>query len=256
MKNQIDFSVMYTKGLKLIALLLFLSTIIHSPLYGQDEMVTPPFVAQTSNTMFVMFHLNADEAQELLPPNVKVNRNEDGLATGGLEIYNTDQVSGMENFTIAFLTLEVEVGGEGNNDGTPGNWPVWGVINNEATLSSFKDFYNYPYHFEEKMTIEEKEDEQVATVGGNNGVGIIVNLAKNIDQPVSADGVATVLSQSKDGIVLRTEIPWIANGNQASVISFEVNPGNNEVLKAIQNATPIYGQISSNVFSYTQPLTQ
>jgi len=103
MKNQIDSSVMYIKCLKLIVLLLFLSTIIHSPLYGQDEMVTPPFVAQTSNTMFVMFHLNADEAQELLPPNVKVNRNEDGLATGGLEIYNTDQVSGVENFTIAFL---------------------------------------------------------------------------------------------------------------------------------------------------------
>jgi len=261
MKNPIDSSVMCPQRLKLIVLLLILSTIIYSPLYGQDEqsevkMVTPPYIARTSNFMAVMFHLNADEAQTLLPQNVEVKRDENGLATGGLEIYTTDQVFGVPKYTIAFLTLEVEVGGEGNNDGTTGNWAVWGVMNNETTLSSFKHFYNYPYHFEEKMTIEEKEDGQVATVGGNNGEGFIANLRKKTDQPISAEGMATIFSQSMDGTVLRTEIPWLANGNQANVISFEVNPGNSKVLKAIQKAKPIYGQISSNVFSYTRPLTQ
>jgi len=261
MKNPIGSNVSHAKRPTLFVLLLFLNAIFSYPLYGQESQsevqeATPPYIARTSNFMAVMFHLNADEAQTLLPQNVKVKRDENGLATGGLEIYTTDQISGVPKYTIAFLTLEVEVGGEGNNDGATGNWAVWGVMNNETTLSSFKDFYNYPYHFEEKMTIEQKEDGQVATVRGNNGEGLMVNLRKKADQPISAEGVATIFSQSMDGKVLRTEIPWLANGNQANVISFEVNPGNSKVLKAIQNAKPFYGQISSNVFSYTRPLTQ
>jgi len=34
-----------------------------------------------------------------------------------------------------------------------------------------------------------------------------------------------------------------------------VDTANNKVLKAIQNPKPIYGQISSNVFSYTRAIS-
>jgi hypothetical protein len=74
--------------------------------------------------------------------------------------------------------------------------------------------------------------------------------------PITAEGVAPILNQSADGNLKVTEIPWLANGNEASIISFEIRAGSNKVLQVLQGAKPFYGQVSTNVFSYTKPIRQ
>lgn len=239
--------------------LLFLAAASFPSLYGQAtnsaiKPVNPPYIARTSNFMMILFHLKAGEAQKLLPANVKVKSDDKGLVTGGMEIYTTDQIYGVPKYTIAFIY--VEISGEESNSGTSGNWPVWGMVNNDTSLQNFRHFFNYPYHHEKRMTIEKKGTEQVATVGDNGGEGLTLKLRRKTDRPVAGEGLATIVSQSLNGRILKTEIPWLANGNEANIVSFEVRAGSNKVLETIRGAKPFYGQISTNVFSYTRPITQ
>jgi hypothetical protein len=240
-----------------IAMLLFLSAVTFQSLYAQTtnldmKPVSPPYIAHTSNFMAIAFRLEADEVQKLLPANVKVKSDDEGLATGGMEIYTTDQVYGVSKYTIAFIYVEVNAPDSANSSG---NWPIWGIVNNETTLQNFKQFYHFPYHQEKKMTIK-KGTEQIATIGDSNGEGLTLKLKRKTDRPVSAQGLATILSPSENGGILKTEIPWIANGHQASVVSFEVKAGSNKVLQVIWGAKPFYAQVSTNVFSYTRPVVQ
>lgn len=128
-------------------------------------------------------------------------------------------------------------------------------MNNDTALQNFRHFFNFPYQVEKKISIQ-KGAEQVITIGESNGEGLTLKLERKNDKPVSAEGIAPLLSISdKDG-VLRTEIPWLADGNQASVVSFEVRAGSNKVLQMIQGVKPFYAQVSTNVFSYTKPISQ
>lgn len=229
----------------------FLNSYVHAQ---QAKKVNPPFIARTLNSMMLAFNLDAGEAQKLLPKNIKAKSDEKGLVNGGLEIYTTDQVFGMPSYSFAFITLEVI--NEDGNYGKEGNWAVWGAIDNEVALQNFKHFYNYPYYHEKNIRIEQSGNEFIASVGANGSDGLKLRLTKKAGQSVSAEGVALMFSKSESGNLLSTEIPWLAKGNQADVVSFEINARSNEVLKILQKAKPYYGQISSNAFSYTRPLTK
>lgn len=249
----------FPKQCVIILVLHFLVATSFQSLYAQANNLTikpvnPPYIAQTSNFMALLFHLEASEAQALLPENVTAKRDDSGLATASLETYSTDQISGVPKYTIAFITIEV-IGGE-SNYGTPGNWAIWGVMDNDTTLQSFKHFYNFPYSHERRISIENKQDEYIAIVGENRREGFELKMTKDVDKPVAAGGTATIFSQSLGDSILKTEIPWLANGNAANIVSFKVKSGSNQVLQTIQRAKPFYGQISTNVFSYTKPVTQ
>ncbi len=216
------------------------------------KMINPPYIARTSNFMAIYFNVEAKEVQKLLPESVKVKSDDKGLATAGMEMYTTDQVYGMPNFSIAFIYIEVNV--SGNVNGTSAYYPIWGVVNNDTALQNFRHFFNFPYKVENKISIQ-KGTEQVITIGASNGEGLTLKLQREENKPVSAEGIAPLLSISEKDGVLITEIPWLAYGNQASIVSFEVRAGSNKVLQMIQGIKPFYAQVSSNVFSYTKPIT-
>lgn len=222
-------------------------------LYGQDtnsntDSINPPYIARTSNFMAVLFHLNAEEAQKLLPASVKVKSDEQGMASGGLEIYSTDQVFGIPAYTIAFITLQVQ-----NRESIDGNWVIWGMVDNEPALNIFKNNFNFPYTLGNKMTIDTKEAMNLADIQNNKGEGLKLILSEDNDNPVAAEGLATVLSKSENGKILHTEIPWVAKGNMAKIESFEIKAGENDILNVLKGAKPFYSQVSSNAFSYTKP---
>lgn len=216
-------------------------------------MKSPPYIARTSNFMAIAFHIEAEEVQKLLPANVKVKTDEKGQATVGMEIYTTDQVYGVPNYTLAFIYVTVN-SLDSNNSTSENYYPIWGAMNNDTALQSFKHFYNFPY-LQRSVTIR-KGAEQVATVGESDGEGITLKLKSISSSPITAEGVAPILNQSADGNLKVTEIPWLANGNEASIISFEIRAGSNKVLQVLQGAKPFYGQVSTNVFSYTKPIRQ
>lgn len=97
-------------------------------IYGQTnnqnmKTINPPYIARTSNFMAIYFYVEAKEVQKLLPASVKVKSDDKGLATAGMEMYTTDQVYGMPNFSIAFIYVEASVSGSVN--GTSGYYPIW-----------------------------------------------------------------------------------------------------------------------------------
>src|SRR5687768_2275049 len=104
----------------LIIGLLSLSTASFQTIYGQTiitnmKMTTPPYIARTSNFMAIAFHIKADEVQSLVPANVKVKIDEKGRATVGMEIYTTEQVYGVPNYTLAFIYVTVNSLDSNNN---------------------------------------------------------------------------------------------------------------------------------------------
>ena len=171
----------------------------------------------------------------------------------GMEIYTTEQVYGIPNYSLAFMYVTVTAL-DRNNNTSDSNYPIWGAMNNDTALQSFKHFHNFPY--QQKNVIIKKGTEQTATVGESDGEGITLKLKIKENSPISAEGIAPILSQSADGKMQITEIPWLANGNEASIISFEIRAGSDNVLQVMHDAKPFYGQVSTNVFSYTRPISQ
>ena len=217
-----------------------------------EKLLSPPFIARTSNFMVLAFHLDIEEAQKLLPDGVIAKQNELGLASGSLEVYTTDQAYGISNYSIAFFTIQV-IAGESKLE-KEGNWPVWGVVNNEASLSSFRHYFNFPYKQINKISFDYSDNVYSAELGVNDSEGLRVSLKKDEDRAVKAEGIAVIMNKSKSEELIEIEIPWLAEGNQADILLFNVNSANNEALKILQNAKPFYAQISSNVFSYSKPV--
>jgi len=238
--------------------LLSLSTPSLQTVYGQRintdmKLTSPPYIARTSNFMTIAFRIKADDVQSLVPANVEVKVDENGFATGGIEVYATEQVYGVSNYSLAFIYLTVNAL-DSNNNPSDNYYPVWGAVNIDTTLQNFKHFYNYPY--QQQSVAIKKGAEQVAIVGNGNGEGITLKLKAKTNSPVSAGGVAPILRQSAEGKMQVTEIPWLANGNEASIISFDIRAGSNKTLQVMKGAKPFYAQVSTNVFSYTKPVIQ
>ena len=235
----------------------FIYLFVVQSFYGQNSQnmqqkhLNPPFIARTSNFMVLAFHLDLAQAQKLLPDGIIAKHNENGLVNGGLEIYRTDQAYGIMNYSIAFFTLEVKT--EESNYGKEGNWAVWGVIDNQTSLGTFKHFYNFSYQHISNISLESDGTIFTAKVGADGAEGLELTLEKNTAQPVKAEGLATILSKSAESNLISIEIPWLAEGHQAEPVSFKINAGKSNALKILQEAKPYYAQVSSNVFSYSKP---
>ncbi|WP_176454312.1 hypothetical protein [Siphonobacter sp. BAB-5385] len=215
----------------------------------QMNQTPPPYIAKTSNFMAIAFQVKAGDAQTLVPANLKVKSNEQGLVTGGMEIYTTDQTSGIPSYSIAFIYLEVM------SQEQAGNWPIWGAVSDVKALEHFKHFYNFPY-IHKKIKIETRGNQQMASIGEGEEEGLMLSLQKQMDKAVASKGLARIYSYSTEGQMLLTEIPWLASGHQGKVLSLEIRAGKNKTLQLLEGVQPSYSQISTNAFSYSKPLKQ
>lgn len=243
-------------GSRRVVIFTILLTILSAQiLRAQSEipLIQPPYAVKTGNVMSMMLQLNASEAQTLLPADVKVKSDENEMATISLEIYSTDQISGVANYSIAFVTIEV--GEQESNYGKPGSWSVWGVMNNDTTLHNFRTHYNFPYQLERNIQLQNNGTEYAAVIGKTGHRGLSVKMVKDTARPILATGTGSMLSKSPNGKFLRTEIPWLADGYQSNILSLEIQAGDDKVLKVLKNAKPVYSQVSANAFCYTRSLT-
>ncbi|WP_323816481.1 hypothetical protein [Cellvibrio sp. NN19] len=230
-----------------------------SPLFAQDksqkdELTSPPYIARTSNSAMVLFHFKTEDIQPLLPKNVKAKADEKGVVSGGIEMYTTDQAFGTPNYSLVFFFVEVT--GINGDDKASGNWALWGKMDNDIALNHFINFYNYPYSVEKNLTIKREGDESSITVGDSSKEGFTLKLKAKTDQPLSAGGVANSFSQLTNGKVVKTEIPWLVDGNQATVVSFDVQSGKSPILSVLKKGKPVFSAMSKNSFSYQRPHPQ
>jgi hypothetical protein len=217
----------------------------------QNTLTDPPYLAHSSNFVMMLFNLEQDVVQTLLPPGVKAKINTAGTVTAGIEIYETDRIHGVSQYGIVFIF--VEVADLESNNGTPGHWAIWGKVNQKNTLQSMLHYFNFPYSFDE-IKVTKEDNTYTATVGTNQ---IKLKLRYNEKQPFAGEGVVNMCSASKDGKIIKTEVPWFSTGSAAELISFEVDPRGNTILEIIKKATPHFSLISTNQsFSYSRPVTR
>lgn len=217
----------------------------------KSDFINPPFVARNSNSMAIQFHLKASDAQRLLPDGILAKSDENGLVIGSLESYTTDQIFGIPSYSISFIAIEAK--DINHKKGNDGNWVVWGAITSEEALAYFRHFYNLPFHWEEKVQFLITENNQSLIVGDNL---IELSLQRKNEQPIRAEGLANIFSKSETGKILKTQIPWLADGHAAEVVNFKINSGINPTLQLLENAKPFFGLLSKNTFSYSKPETE
>lgn len=212
------------------------------------NLTPPPYVARNSNSMGIQFRIMASDAAQLLPEGIIPKVDENGMVVGGIESYTTDQIYGIPNFSISFITIEVKDINQliGNN----GNWVVWGAIDNKEALEHFKHFFNLPFYLEEKIEFQKTENNQSLIVGNQL---IELTLSMNSEKVIKAEGLANNFTKTEGGQILKTKIPWLADGYSAEVVYFKINSGGNETLRLLENAKPFFSLLSKNTFSYTAP---
>lgn len=216
------------------------------------NLAAPPYMARTSTAMMALFHFNADEVQKLLPDNVRAKSDASGQVIGGVEMYTTDQAYGVANYSLAFFF--VQVSGVAGSSGEEGNWVVWGKVDNRSALQGFTGFYNYPYKMDEQVSITREGNEALAVIGKDSPESFKLELKIKNDKPFAAEGLANSYSQLSDGKIVKAEIPWLADGNEAEVVSFQVSVGDSPVLKILQQGKAFYAGVSNNAFSYSSPI--
>lgn len=257
-ENMFSYSSFWIDKVKLLGVSTFVFLLIALPIYAQNStdmnqnLISPPFIAKTSNFMAMAFQVEAVEAQKLLPEGVLVVPNEEGFATGSLEIYKTDQAYGIPNYTIAFFTIAVK--SEASDNGKEGNFPVWGVIDSPGALASFQHYFNFPYSVVDKILLEGSDSGLTSKIEVKGNMILSLSLKKDPAKPVKAEGLAVILSKSQAGELLSVEIPWLAEGNQTDIVKLEVNAADSNPLSILSKAKPFYSQMSSNVFSYSKPM--
>ncbi|MBE8717866.1 hypothetical protein C4F51_11795 [Cellvibrio sp. KB43] len=242
---------------KSLALVMLLCAGAPSVVYAAENTATanltaPPYIARTSAAMMTLFHFKADDVQKLLPDGVTVKSDANGQVIGGIEMYTTDQAYGVANYTLAFFFVQVR--GVENNAAEDGNWVVWGKVDNNSALQGFTGFYNYPYVIDKDVSVKRDGSEALAVFDKDGQEGFKLELKIKTDKPFAGEGLANSYSQLPDGKIIKSEIPWLATGNEAEVVSFTVNAGDNSVLKTLQQGKAFYAGVSNNAFSYSAPV--
>jgi hypothetical protein len=208
----------------------------------------PPYMAHSSNFVMTLFNLKPEDVQEFLPAGIKANVNDTGMVTGGLEIYETDRIQGTPNYGMVFIF--VEVANLESNNGTPGHWAIWGRLNQESTLKNMQHYFNFPYQLD-KIEVTQEESIYTGTVG--NGL-ISLKIKYNEKAPFGGEGIVNMYSLSKDGKILKTEVPWFSTGCAGNLIALDIDPQGDSVLNLVKTCKPYFSIIStSQTFSYSRP---
>jgi hypothetical protein len=196
-----------------------------------------------------LFNLKPEDVQPFLPAGIKAKVNDAGMVTGGLEMYETDRIQGTPNYGIVFIFVEV-VGLESNN-GTPGHWAIWGRVNQQVTLQNMQHYFNFPYELE-NISVEES----AGIYRGRVGTGVIsLKIRFNDKAPFGGEGIVNMCSISKDGKILKSEVPWFSEGSVGELMDFDIVAEGDKVLQIIKGIKPYFSMISTNqTFAYSRPV--
>lgn len=217
----------------------------------KNELSDPPYMAHSSDFVMTLFNVEPGVVHSLLPEGVKAKINDAGMTTGGIEIYETDRIHGIANYGMAFIFVEVE--DLESNNGTPGHWAIWGSVDQAAALENMQHYFNFPYKFGE-IEVANEGNVYTATVGSGQ---LILKVKSDEKQPVGGEGIVNMCSLSKDGKILKTEVPWFSTGRAGELIDMEVNPQGNKILDIIKNCKPHFTIVSTDqTFSYSRPVPE
>lgn len=210
----------------------------------------PPWVVQSENFLMVAFHLKPDDVRKLLPKGVEPLVNKEGTVGALLEMYETKRISGLPNYKIAFIVVDIQ--GHESRTGTPGHFAVWGRVSPLESLAAFKSHFGFPYQYGEQINFGIEQDAHFAAIGPPGKEQLRVKIAPLADQPFEAEGSINMVGMNADSGTVKAEVPYITKGHYGRLVSLEIRPGGDPVLKLIRNALPAWALVSKEqVFSYS-----
>jgi hypothetical protein len=217
------------------------------PVYG------PPWTAHSKNFLLMIFHLNVNEVKKLLPKGVEALANEAGMVNTILEMYETDGVSGIPDYKTAFIVVDIK--NQDSRNGTPGHFAVWGRVNDRQALDVFRSHFGFPYHYAENITVSADKDAYTGAIGTTGKEVIQVKIELIREQVFSNTGIVNMVGVKGTQTVVKSMVPYLTKGYAGKVVSFEIRPDGDPVLKLIKEATPVWSMISTDqTFSYSHAI--
>jgi hypothetical protein len=241
-------------SLKKALLLSFILVVGNASLLAQNPGNTPPkfappWVMQSSNFLMAAFSLKASDVTPLLPKGMEPLANKDGMVQALLEVYETSQVSGLPNYKIAFIVVDVK--GHDSRENTPGHFAVWGRVTPREALDAFRGNFAFPYDYAD-IGFSAEGDAHIAAIGAAGKEILKVKMVSLQDQPFSGQGAVNMVGMNADSGAVKSEVPYITRGHMAKVIAFEVRAKGDPVLKLIKDAAPVWALVSKDqTFSYS-----
>ncbi|HEX7026034.1 MAG TPA: hypothetical protein VF268_02245 [Gammaproteobacteria bacterium] len=221
-------------------------------LAGQTE-YAPPWTAHSENFFMIVMSLHAGNVQKLLPKGVEALANEDGMVATIFEMYDTGRVSGMPDYKIAFVVVEIR--NLNSRDGTPGHFAIWGKTDSPESLEVLQNHFGFPYSLAENITVGKEQNAYTGSIGAPGKEMMRVKIEPVPEQPFTGEGIVNMVGLNGERNIVKSEVPYLTSGYTGRIVSFEIQPQGDPVLELIKNATPAWSMVSDNqIFSYSPAL--
>lgn len=238
-----------------LKMILLLAVVFAFKLSAQKAQIVSelPFMGSTSNFIFVMFHVDAELAQSLLPEGIKVRVDDNGKAIANYEILEIERAYGQPLFYESFISVQLE--GFESSNGQGSNWAVWGRVDNEHVLQCFQSELGFPYELQADIFTKKEGAKHWGRVGAPGNETIKLQLEANAEKPLRGEGLVNMCGQRPDGQIVYAPVTWMSDGAQAQVLEFKVEPRGNKALEMIQQGQIIWSMVSwGQYFTYTKPI--
>lgn len=220
---------------------------------AETPQFAPPWVAQSDNFLMVAFNLKPDDVRKLLPRGVEPLLNKEGTVGALLEMYETKRISGLPNYKIAFIVVDIQ--GHESRAGTPGHFAVWGRVSPLESLAALQSHFGFPYEYGEHIDFGMEQGAHLAAIGPPGRELLRVKIAPLADQPFEGEGSVNMVGMNADSGTVKSEVPYITRGHFGKILGFEIRPGNDPVLRLLKKAAPAWALVSKDqVFSYSHAM--
>lgn len=222
-------------------------------LFGQGvSNFQAPYIAHSDNFMMAVFQLPAEEVEGLLPDNLEVFVNEQGLVSVSLECYETDRIWGLPQYKTAFMVIDVE--DHESKNGTPGHFALWGIVSPEEASQHLVQAFGFPFSYNPDIRFDNQDHQNSTVIDLAGGGQIRLTLAIDENSPFKSTGIVNMIGASKAKTLMISEVPWMSDGFSARIDDFKVEAGDNPYLKVLEGKNPIWAMVSNDqIFSYSVP---
>ena len=222
-----------------------------TPMQDKSSSFSGPLLVHSSQFMIMSFKVPLAKVEEFMPNGIAGLADENGDTNFTFEMYQSDYVSGVNNFKAFFIVVDVP--GTKSRSGIEPHMPIWGVINGEDALKHFVNTFNYPYS--DKKALQFSNQGNIFQANVSQGEKSLFNVSMTIDRniPVSVSGAVDIVGFSS-GEGVKSEVPFITRGYDIKALSFDIDDDAPEVLKLIKSLKPQWAMVATDQqFAYSGP---
>ena len=209
-----------------------------------------PWLVESRSFAMISFSLHPDDVRPHLPAGLAPQINDKNRVTCILEVYATERIAGLPNYTMAFLV--VEIAGHPSRTGTPGHFAIWGRLDSPASLDFFAQQLGFPYRLASRLDIQVSQNSHRTLIADTSGDLLDFQLEPIRESPVTTQGVVDMLVFKTGEELMKAEVPYLTAGYLAKVGSFKVLTKRDPLLNLLTEAAVDWALVSNQqIFTYS-----